>query len=120
MADARSWAPPRWVPYDKHRPPQGIEWAKLVKQTGTLGGAALYHPSITLDEQRLLESAGAMPRHLFLEHRHKRMYFMDVGRIIGASSGNETTCLYAEVLSSGELHDRPITIDDLRRKGAEI
>ena len=42
---------------------------------------------------------------------------METGYIIGASSGKETSYLYVEHLACGQVHGRPVTVDDLRRKG---
>jgi hypothetical protein len=62
----------------------------------------------------------AMNGPFIREIRHKRMFYMDTGRIIGASAGEETRYLYAEWLTSGEVHGRPITVRELRNKGAVI
>jgi len=91
-----------------------------VKSTGEPGEEACYHPSITIARQEAMEMGCIAPERLFSVLRHKRMYFMDIGRIIGASSGEETSVLYVEHLTSGEVHGRPITANDLRRKGATI
>jgi hypothetical protein len=48
------------------------------------------------------------------------MYFMDAGRIIGASEGREVQYIYVEYLTSGEVHGRPVTIEQLRKKGAVL
>jgi hypothetical protein len=116
----RNWAPPYWVAYDKHRPPPGVTWDRVVKDTGRKDGEACYHRSITPAEQQSIEMECIHPDRLFAVHRHKRMYFMNMGRRIGASSGEETTYIYVEHLTSGEVHGRPATIRDLRRKGAQI
>lgn len=60
------------------------------------------------------------PNMPFSTLRHKRMYFMDMGYIIGASSGFETSYLYVEYLSCGSVHGRPVTVDNLRMKGANV
>jgi len=49
--------------------------------------------------------------------RKKRYYFMDLGRVIGASNGKETTLICVERLKSGGwTHGRPITEEELRRR----
>ena len=121
MAEAeRNWAAPRWVFYDKHRPIRGLEWSILVTESGSPGGRAFYHPSISVAHQEHMELNCAVPERMFGQIRHKRMYFMDCGYRIGASCGEETSYLYVEVLSSGELHGRPITPEQFRVKGADL
>lgn len=121
MAEAaRNWAPPQWVPYKKHRPPPGVAWTTLVRDTGKPEGEAFYHPRVTVAEQEQMEMACIAPARLFREIGHKRMYFSDMGHIIGASSGEQTQYLYVEHLTNGQVHGRPATADDLRRKGAVL
>lgn len=121
MAESeRNWAPPKWVKYDKHRPPPGLSWKALVKATGEPESAALYHPSVTLELQEKMEIACVRPQNLFATRGHKRMYFMDMGYIIGASAGSPTTLIYVEHLTNGQVHGRPVTVNDLRRLGARI
>lgn len=113
----RIWAPPRLVPYEKHRPPPHIAWNDLIADTED--GNACYHPDITPAVQAHLETQ-CLQRTPFNEVRHKRMYFGEVNRIVGASEGEETRYLYVECLTSGEAHGRPITAAELRRKGAQL
>ena len=121
MAEAeRHWAEPRWVRYKKHLPPQGIAWKELVAETGESGGEAYYRHRMSEGEHRRIETECITPERLFRETGHKRMYYMDMEKLVGASAGQETNFLYVEYLSSGEVHGRPITVDELRRKGANL
>lgn len=114
----RVWAPPRWVFYNKHRPPPGLAWNTLVHETGKPKGEAFYHARISVERQQKLEMDCIANGRLFSTIRHKRMYFIKMDDIIGASSGLETSYLYAEHLACGQVHGRPITADALRKKGA--
>lgn len=121
MAESeRNWAEPKWQQYGKHRPPPNIGKKELIERTGQSEGIAYYHRFISLVEQEKMELACIANGIFFREHRHKRMYFMDTRHIIGASDGAETSLLYVEHLSGGEVHGRPITVDELRRKGAKL
>lgn len=59
-------------------------------------------------------------RPYFRQIRNRRMFFVDTGHSIGASAGEETSFVYVEYLSSGEVHGRPMTEMELRRKGAPL
>lgn len=50
----------------------------------------------------------------------KRCYYLNVGQIIGASKGRETSYVYAEFLRTGQVHGRPITDAELRQKGVRL
>ena len=115
---ARVWSQPRWVLYKKHRPAENESWRKLVQTTRL--GEAYYRQEIDESEQRELEMDCVMNGPFIREIRHKRMFYMDIGRIMGASAGEETRFLYAEWLTTGEVHGRPITVRELRNKGALI
>jgi hypothetical protein len=114
------WATPRWQQYEKHRPPNVIGWRELVAETGKPGGEAYYHGSVSRIEQQEMEMGCIEPARLFRQLRNKRMYYADIGRRIGASDGENTNFLYVEWLISGEVHGRPITVAELKRKGAAI
>lgn len=108
----------------KHRPPPGVPWEDVVKATAGKKPAR-YHPTYSSDRVREelelrcvrqgteLSMSGADPQT-------KRCFFMRMNAVIGASNGEETEYVFAEYLVSGEVHGRPITVQELRRKGAEI
>lgn len=49
------------------------------------------------------------------KNRSIRLFFLDVGYVVGASEGRETTIVYTEHLRLGNVHGSPITIQELRR-----
>lgn len=50
---------------------------------------------------------------------HQRYYWRRMEGIIGASQGKETNLIYVEYGASGNVHGRPITEAELKRKGAK-
>jgi hypothetical protein len=115
-AAPRVWAPMRLEPYRKHRPPEGLSWQQIVDNTKN--GNALY--CITEADQRQAEAECLMNGPLLREIKNKRMFFMEMDQVIGASEGVETKFIYVEWLVSGECHGRPITEQELKRKGAQL
>ena len=97
-------------------------------ETGDPEAPAYYHPSIRLQEQQQVE----MECVLLDEFRFpvfgkfirvvgvKCSFWRDMGRVIGASAGEETNLIYVEWSKSGFVHGRPITASQLRKKGAQI
>jgi hypothetical protein len=72
---------------------------------------------MTDDVQRALEIACVERENFIYEDRSVRCYYMDVGRIIGASDGAETQFVYVEYCKDGAVHGRPMTKDQLRELG---
>lgn len=46
--------------------------------------------------------------------------FPDLGFAVGASIGQETSYIYVEYDCSGAVHGRPMTVGELKIKGAEL
>lgn len=112
------WLPIRWdIHGRKHRPPPGVAWAALVRESGERGGVSVYHPNVSEAEQEALELLCATAGTLIREHNGKRTYWMRVGRVIGAADGDETEYLFVERLMSGTVHGRPMTAEGIRKKG---
>jgi hypothetical protein len=44
-----------------------------------------------------------------------RRFCQDLGFVVGASKGEETTWVYVEWAIAGDVHGRPITLEELRR-----
>ena len=65
-----------------------------------------------------LYQAGDPNVHLIRETGSKRTFWRDLGVVIGASDGEETTFVFVEWTASGTVHGRPISAAELRRKGA--
>jgi hypothetical protein len=92
----------------------------MVADSGGRFGKAVYRPNISEADQREFEMDCVQEGALFRTVKHKRMFYRNMDRIIGASRGEETTYVYAEHLSSGEVHGRPITRAELLQKGAVL
>ena len=53
---------------------------------------------------------------LIKERCHKRTFYVEMGAVIGASSGEKTKILFVEYVNSGKVHGRPITQKELDDK----
>jgi hypothetical protein len=49
----------------------------------------------------------------------RKIYWKQMDHIVGASNGRETSYIYVEYGSMGNVHGRPITKEELRKKGAK-
>jgi hypothetical protein len=117
--NAPAWKEPTWTRYNnKHRPRAGVPWNQIIKET--TNNPAKYHPDITDDKHKKLELDCVAKGQLIDESGSVRSYYMDVGYLIGASDGMETTIVYAEHGRSGDLHGRPITKEQLAKAGVKI
>jgi len=116
------WQQLIWEDRKKHVPPTGVPWAELVPKTALHGDPALYHHDFrSLEARREIETRCVMIGTMFKEvSSAKRCYFMNVGRVVGASCGEETCYVYAEWASGGAVHGRPITEGELRKKGIRL
>ena len=111
----------RWNPRHKHLPPARELWDKsiIVAQTGKPRQPARYSPRMTGRIEDLeLETVGQneLPQTRLNVHR----FWRNAGTEIGASNGKRTTYIYVECNMSGDVHGRPITRDELKKKGAEL
>lgn len=135
MADGEGlvWNPPTWIDYkERHFPPPGIRWEEIVRSTGGRKGRARYHPRMmpAMIERFEMECLSPQLREQGLVHEilphpkpNVRMFWReiaDLGFSVGASGGRETNFMYVEYNSSGPVHGRPMTCEELRRRGAEI
>lgn len=107
-----------WVDRLKHRPPPGVPWKRLIEESKQ---NAYYHLDYSSpDARRGLETQcireGICFRH---DQDGKQCYYLKMDRIVGASKGEETEYVYAEI-SSGNFHGWPITAAELRRKGVQL
>ena len=105
-----------WRPYAKHRPEPNRSWPEQVDRTRN--DDARYAPWVDIEQ---IETQCAQDEgNRFRDDRRPtvRRYWLDAGATIGASNGNETSFVYVEWHSAGFFHGRPITRDELRRKGA--
>jgi hypothetical protein len=121
VAEGIPWAEPRWITYNyKHRVTQAAPWKKVVPQTAQRGNPAKYCLDITDADQEEIELRCLREGTLIAEEGSLRMYYMNAGRIIGASAGGETEFVYVEYNRLGDVHGRPITRQDLQRLGVQL
>jgi hypothetical protein len=105
--------------YGKHLPPynRAGEWKNVVKETGTNKPlTAKYVPTLSLDEIKAIEM-NCVEREGATEIvasriGHRSVYWQDIGVVIGASKGEQTSFVRVEV-TSGCVHGRPITKAEL-------
>jgi hypothetical protein len=111
------WQEPTWLSYRKHRPPPGLSWAEIV--WATKEGPAFYHPNVVgrIEELEMLcvRTGEELGGHAFV-----RDFWLRFDFVVGASKGEETHYFLAEWASSGDVHGRPISAEELRRKGARV
>jgi len=121
------WNPPEWTDYGgRHFPNRSLSWRIVVQSTGERKGVAKYHLNMTgaLIERVEMECLGDQG-HEILPHPkpNVRMFWRelpDLGFPVGASIGRDTTYIYVEYNCSGPVHGRPITLEELRMKGADL
>jgi hypothetical protein len=122
-----SWNPPAWSDHGgKHFPNPNLPWERIVKGTGGKRGFAKYHPRLTRAmverlELDTLDEEG----HEIIPHPkpNTRMFWREIrelGFAVGASAGQETSYIYVEYNSSGTVHGRPITWDELKLKDPNL
>jgi hypothetical protein len=116
------WPDPVWKDWKKHLPPPRVAWSELVEETAKSGQPALYHPNFRSPQSREeLEMRCVREGRMFRETQNaKRCFYLNVGQTIGASNGRETSYVHAEQSIQGEVHGRPISIDELRTKGVQL
>ena len=111
------WREPTWVPYRKHRPLPGLSWDEVV--AASKEGPAYYHPDL-VDRIEELEMRCIRLGQQIGQHSAIRDYWIELAEVVGASKGKETRYVFAEWHQTGPVHGRPITRDELRRKGARL
>ena len=116
--------------YRKHSSPPRVEWKKLLESTRH--GDALYHPDVQgrreLLEMQCVRDGIDNGREILnddgtRDHPNIREFWMDCGEVVDASWGRETTYVFAvwEYFADelNEVHGRPMTLDELRRRGVK-
>ena len=83
---------------------------------------AYYHPECSSDADReTLEMRCARTGTCFKQRSDGvRCYYLLIDSTVGASDGEETRYVYAELAVGGEVHGRPISAGLLRKKGARL
>ncbi len=115
-----TWASPVWNPYSRqHRVERGVRWGKVIEETKT--GKAKYAPHITDPLQMELELRCIREGRLVHTRGANRWYYLDVGEMIGASSGVETKYVYVQYDTlRGDVHGRPISLRELHALGVGV
>jgi hypothetical protein len=114
-----SLKPPRWNRYHyKHRAASNVPWEALVQRTAR--GPAKYCVDMTDEAQEALEMSIIKDGILICQKGSILMFYMDIGRTIGASAGIETSLVYVEYNTSGDVHGCPISPEELRRLGVKV
>ena len=112
------WQDPIWVAnYKKHRPPPRWPWPRIV--AATKHGPAYYHPDL-VNQIEELEMLCVREGEEFGGHAFVRDFWRMFDFVVGASKGAETRYVFAEWSSEGHVHGRPITAEELRKKGARL
>jgi len=120
------WRDPVWdkISNRKHRRASRQQWQRsiTVAWTGQPDEASQFDPNLTDAEIETMqiESVNSDPEYVvgtpIRSECHKRTFFRDMQRIIGASAGEKTQFIYVEYVNSGQVHGWPITEDQLKRK----
>jgi len=118
------WQPPTWdrLSHRKHRKSNKKLWERSVTTaiTAEADETSQFDPNLTDDEIAAMELAAVQGRGTSIQNRcHKRTYYLDTGRIVGASKGEQTRYLFVEYVNSGSVHGWPITsaqVDEKMRR----
>ena len=99
----------KWSPHQyKHFPPKNMNWKDIVSSTKSR--AAKYHPKIRIETlERYVWKQGTPCTNKPAE---KIMEFDDV---IGASNGEETSCVKVEYGLDNTVHGHPITATEYKK-----
>lgn len=115
---SQPWSSRRWASRKKHlRPSRKIAWEDVVKATGEKHGWARYARNLPMAIEEIelscLENGIELPQQGLV-----RRFWREFAFSVGASEGEETTLVYVEWHSAGDVHGRPITRAELiRNKG---
>jgi hypothetical protein len=86
-------------------------------------GPAQYNPYLhhTDDQVRSLETRCLEHGTLLAEFDDQRHYYLSMGKaIVGACCGQTTSYVFVEWHDDGDYHGRPMSVGELRRRGAKI
>ena len=94
-----------------------MPWADVVKSTKT--GDAHYKSGLPRSIETIEEECIATGNELPFVIPAKRRFWMQLDFIVGASKGEETGIVYAEWPITNGVHGRPITENELKKKGKQ-
>lgn len=116
---------PKWREYRKHKPPPRTTWKDLVLNSGKHNAPSFYCHGIDIEEweMRCVVESALAGREIPSHRDDIRYFWMRCERTIGASCGRETEYLFVQWEDGGalnEVHGHPITLEQLRKKGAQV
>jgi hypothetical protein len=115
--------PKMWQSRKKHRKANPRLWDDGTAKSNSAEphGESQYNPYEfgTDDAVRELEFRCVDQGIMIVDEEHLKKFYMDVGRVVGVCSGEETTFVLAE-WCSGEVHGRPISKKALLRMGVKL
>jgi hypothetical protein len=116
--------PPIWLGKGERRHIPEPDWTleRIMENSKGREGDAWYHPQLPIVEIRQIEMGTLRDMYEIEGKRknHQRVYCRGLGREIGVSKGQLTEYVYVFYSQSGGVHGLPITLDELKRKGARI
>lgn len=92
------------------------EWKKVVRETGGKKGVARYIYDLSDDDIHRMEFECVTQNPQPIP-KAPGAFWRNIGRVIGASDGQETQFIYVEVTSGGVYHGRPVTRKQLEEMG---
>lgn len=115
------WQAPVWdrLSNQKHRKSSTKSWDRKVTKawTGQPEESAQFDPGITDAQIESMEIEATQGEGVQIQDKcHKRRFYRDMGQIIGASAGDDTTFIYVEYVNSGPVHGRPMTWKEIQDK----
>jgi hypothetical protein len=116
------WQEPYWASdRPKHWPPKEDLWPTIITETGSKGSPARYSPELTVaDIERIeMECVEGVGVEFDSPRPHVRHFFREIDFEVGASNGRLVRFVYVEYHQSGAVHGGPISIEELRKKGAD-
>lgn len=108
-----------WQYRKKHLPLPNHEWQKVVEWTRN--DAARYKLGLPMEIEQIEMECVRTGNEMRRDRRVTvKRYWKEFDFVVGASEGMETKYVYAEWHSTNAVHGRPITLDELHRKGAGL
>ena len=78
-----------------------------------------FDPSLDDAELEKLQIACVTKEGTLIHDRcHKRTYFQNIGKVIGACAGEKTSLIFVEYVNCGLVHGWPISEKELKKKQA--
>jgi hypothetical protein len=110
------------VALPKHRKADYRKWIRDDVRWRTVNGDSQYDPHLTRAEQEQLEMLCIDEGEAYVDVGDVQKFYMDVGRTIGACSGELTQYIFAQWDrgKGGLVHGRPISIRRLREMQVSI